>query len=173
MYINITWIIYIYIIKWIWIWKSHHLIQEPIPHTHTHTHTHTMPHLSLDSAVLLFDSGVLLAQKQKTSFTYTHTHTPSHTDIPTYVLNRKSETYVPLNILLGIRHAMNRHLQVRTRTKEQIRRKYTYFYVKKLSRKKSYANKVLWNCKIYVFLLFLGLQKYNLYHIMCPYVSNL
>ena len=148
----------------------------PYPtHTHTHTHTHYAASLARLRCSLVWLRCSLVSKTKDFLHTHIllHTHTPSHTHIPTYVLNRKSETYVPLNILLGIRHAMNRHLQVRTRTKGQIRRKYTYFYVKKLSRKKSYANKVLWNCKIYVFLLFLDLQKYNLYHIMCPYVSNL
>ena len=86
------------------------------------------------SPLLWFDFTVLLLLKTKD---FLHTH------IPTYALNRKSETYVPLNILLGIHQALSRYLHVRTRTKGQIREKYTYFYVKKLPRKKSYANKVL------------------------------
>ena len=83
---------YIYIYIYIYIYNKVNLDLEitsfdtrPYP---THTHTHTMPHLSLDSAVLLFDSGVLLSQKQKTSYIHTfsciHTRPRIHTFLPMY-----------------------------------------------------------------------------------------
>ena len=80
--------------------------------------------------------------------------------------NRKSETYVPLNTLLGIRHT--ELSSIRSGTKVQIRERYTYFYIKKLPREKSFNKVSIKFCEIvkYVFLLFLDLQKCIISHNM-------
>ena len=57
-----------------------------------------------------------------------------------YALNRKSETYVPLNTLLGIRYAMN-CLQIQSRINVQIRERYMYAFLRILE--KQISNKVL------------------------------
>ena len=118
---------YIYIYIYIHIYNKVNLDLEitsfdTLSHIHTHTHAHT--HICYAASLarlrcsLVWLRRSLVFSKTK-DFLHTHilshTHTPLLTHILTCVLNRKSDTYVSLNILLGIRHAVNRHLQVGTR----------------------------------------------------------
>ena len=89
-------------------------------------------------------------------------------------VNRKSETYVPLNTARNSsRNESSSGSEQRTKGPKYKSEKDIRIFPSRSYRVKNLV--LIKFCKIvkYKFLLFLDLQKYNLYHIMCPSVSNL